>query len=579
MQKYNIIFSVLVLLLVLSGCKDRKGIKINDFESKTGYDYKIMFDFERVKAIYNVWGINSGENYYFTDNICLTEGKSSLRISKKNQFKAFDNQIFQYFAIPFKSNKVVVNIDSKSNNIESAWFKVICFDKNENFLKKDSVSLIGKNEWKTYDLSILSDSISHLYIEISAKSKKGFFSRKSFNVDNLQILCNFHGPITYPDENHKLDMSKAIVIDSIENESFSAIDDLNKHKIISIGETVHGSIECTKIASEITKHQVTNNNCRLVLMEIPFNVGIAINNYITGKSNIDVNKIVLPFKMNVPEFVSLIEWLKGYNSTSKKKVLFFGIDENFILLEKNFLLDLLNDQRKNNKSVINTITQIKKREYRNALNQVVTNNSLYSYDKLTQDVVILGLKVLSHLDNRTSSLDEQRDELMFQISDYAISEMLDNSSTALIYSHLGHSNKLNNYIRRIEIPNYGSLMANKYSDEYFTIALLVGKGTIASGINLKRKSDYKLEIPIDGSLEKLCDESSDSNFYYKVTEDLKTTRGRILGGYYSTIQFSPSSPLKRFDSFIFIKRSNGYIIPKNWPNKPLDYTKMFTNYY
>jgi hypothetical protein len=122
-------------------------------------------------------------------------------------------------------------------------------------------------------------------------------------------------------------------------------------------------------------------------------------------------------------------------------------------------------------------------------------------------------------------------------------------------------------------------MLNKFKDEYFTIALLVGNGTISNGINLKRKSNFKLEIPKDESLEKLCDDNSDSNFYYRITKDLKTTTGRIVGGNFSTIQFFPSSAIKRFDSFIFIKNSHGYKIPKDWPRNPYEYVKKFKNSY
>jgi len=577
MYKFDI-FTQIFVFLTLFGCQN-KVIDQNNFESKTGYDYKLLFSFEKVQPINNVWHINTGKNNYFGDHSCRTEGTYSLRISDKKKLNSFEAQIFQYFSVPFKSNHIVFNIDSKSLNIENAWLKVICYDSRENLIKKDSVSLIEINGWHTYELAVSADSICNLYVEISAKSKKGFLSRKSFHVDNLQVLCNSHRPFSFSNDNTILDMNQISIIDSINYESLNSIVDLKKNKIISIGESIHGSLECEKIANEIIKYQIIHNKCRLVLREMPFNIGIALNNYITGKSSINVEKLVAPFKINIPEFILFIEWLKEYNSKAKEKVIFLGIDENYILLEKNFLIELLRNSNPGNNEVTKTIKLFEKKDYLKTIDRITNYHSLQSLDKMTQNIVKLGLEVFIYLNGRTSSLDEWRDHLMFRISDYAIIEMLDDSSTAVIYSHLAHSNKLNNYTKRLEVTNFGSLMLNKFKDEYFTIALLVGNGTISNGINLKRKSNFKLEIPKDESLEKLCDDNSDSNFYYRITKDLKTTTGRIVGGNFSTIQFFPSSAIKRFDSFIFIKNSHGYKIPKDWPRNPYEYVKKFKNSY
>ena len=106
-------------------------------------------------------------------------------------------------------------------------------------------------------------------------------------------------------------------------------------KILAIGETIHGTETMNDIAIDIIKNRIIHNNCRLILLEIPFENSFYINRYIEKDSNFKIDSISTYFDRSLfsSSFLSLIEWIKRHNSHSDKKVFFWGIDVNYIQLQ------------------------------------------------------------------------------------------------------------------------------------------------------------------------------------------------------------------------------------------------------
>ena len=106
-----------------------------------------------------------------------------------------------------------------------------------------------------------------------------------------------------------------------------------KTDILLLGESTHGTEEFYKNRSNITKQLITYNDFNIILFETDwfnlYNVNKYINNTSDSKtaeeslSNIHSFPIWM-WKNNI--IIDLIEWLKNFNKSSKKKVYLLGLD-------------------------------------------------------------------------------------------------------------------------------------------------------------------------------------------------------------------------------------------------------------
>ena len=128
-----------------------------------------------------------------------------------------------------------------------------------------------------------------------------------------------------------LPKKRIVSIDNKRQNSFPFM----SRKILAIGETIHGTETLNNAAIEVIKERIIQHNCKLVLLEIPFEYSFYLNRCIAGDPHFKIDAISSYFDRVLfsYSFLSLIEWIKEYNSHSEKKVYLWGIDVNPIQLQ------------------------------------------------------------------------------------------------------------------------------------------------------------------------------------------------------------------------------------------------------
>ncbi|MEE4286204.1 MAG: erythromycin esterase family protein [Mariniphaga sp.] len=546
------------------------------------YDFynKCNFSFEKKIIADNPWNADYDENgTSFYDSFDYTEGKYSMVLTSRGMLLPFNSSVFQYLTLPALSDKIEITIDSKSQNISSAWLKVACLNKEEKIILMDSVSIVSPKAWKTSSFVLQTKNIQYLYIEIQVESNSTVKGFKKQNIDNLNIKYNNIG------YNNDINIEPSpsfspiypIEIGSKANNYLDSISDLKKHKILAIGESVHGSDECQELVYEFIKYQITKNGCRLIMFEMPFNLGLLVNSYIGG-TNIEIEKELMIYNCNIVRFIEFIDWIKAHNSQIKDKVLFLGIDNNTNLIDTDYFGVYLKNRNSEKDSLQMIYDFIVKGDYKATINYIKKYNVLNHLEKKKQKIFIYELeKLISERNKSYQQSKNERDNNMFKNVIFGITKLLADSSTAVIYGHLAHVNKVNSYMGKIYNPSLGYHMKKRFGEQYFVIALLLGEGEITSNEKFIRKYNCKIYEPTENSIERICRSVSKNDFYSKISNNIPSLTCRIIGLNYSTRQFYPTSAKNRFDALFYIKNSSGFKYPENWPKTIDEYLKNKTN--
>jgi erythromycin esterase-like protein len=313
------------------------------------------------------------------------------------------------------------------------------------------------------------------------------------------------------------------------------------------------------------------------MFEMPFNLGLLVNSYIGG-TNIEIEKELMIYNCNIVRFIEFIDWIKAHNSQIKDKVLFLGIDNNTNLIDTDYFGVYLKNRNSEKDSLQMIYDFIVKGDYKATINYIKKYNVLNHLEKKKQKIFIYELeKLISERNKSYQQSKNERDNNMFKNVIFGITKLLADSSTAVIYGHLAHVNKVNSYMGKIYNPSLGYHMKKRFGEQYFVIALLLGEGEITSNEKFIRKYNCKIYEPTENSIERICRSVSKNDFYSKISNNIPSLTCRIIGLNYSTRQFYPTSAKNRFDALFYIKNSSGFKYPENWPKTIDEYLKNKTN--
>ncbi|MBK6380306.1 MAG: erythromycin esterase family protein [Chitinophagaceae bacterium] len=143
----------------------------------------------------------------------------------------------------------------------------------------------------------------------------------------------------------------------------NGFDDLNPLKdligdarIVSLGECTHGSSEVFSMKHRMLEYLVKEKGFTIFSIEANMPEAYALNEYIIdGKG--DPRKLMAGmyfWTWYTQEVLDMIEWMKKYNETATKKIMFTGFDMQFsdvsikilrkyLIVNNNNLLSILND--------------------------------------------------------------------------------------------------------------------------------------------------------------------------------------------------------------------------------------------
>lgn len=484
---------------------------------------------------------------------------------------ARDNKGVLGFSIPLFQNgysrsKASIKINYKIENGSELYLKLIAIGDCEKIISMDTLCLSLNEEWTTETLSV--DLMEAAFLNLSIETKGNTKNNAKIWINDLDIFINGKNI-------RKLETAADKALKpSLQKENIAYMDDKSRNslpfmdrKISAIGETIHGTETMNDIAIKIIKDRIIHNNCKLVLLEIPFENSFYINRYILGDSNFKIDSISTYFDRSLlsGSFLSLIEWIRRYNSCSEEKVYFWGIDVNFIQLQSkleffNFFYTLNETEqdeelKKICKLLVNTNP---------SLDEVIaifdTNRGFKNI--LTEEESELMRHCLVLLNNKSDSYSNliNRDVTMYQNTEFIIKNLLKPDETATLFCHFGHVAYQGTIERTLNMENHtmGYYMKKKYKDDYSCIALIAGKGDFLTSISdLPFHFCVKpLQPPTQGSLEYLMNEPNEySSFLSTDKMDCADIfKIRDIGNMDIEDQFSFIMPKARMDGAIFIKQ-------------------------
>ncbi|WP_423127966.1 erythromycin esterase family protein [Gaoshiqia sp. Z1-71] len=530
------------------------------------------FSFETVHWAEEQWFYSFNGGVLTCDTISYMDGKQSWVVTTSPFSQRFHAYLFQYFSLPHPVNNISASICSKTEIVENAWLKIYLLDKDENLVSRDSVSIISSGEWSRSSLKLLSEDACKMYLEIQAQSKDTIILddriKPKLWVDDLKIKLNGKNIRLFPGHSqlspkeladNLIDNHLTLNIDSLE---ISKINDFKNHGIIALGESVHGSMELQLFAFETIRNMIAINNCKLVLLELPFEIGLHLDDYVTGETNEDIEKLLTHFNYKTEEIIKLFNWIRAFNKNKQSKVHLAGVDINHSSLGKNHLIKFLESQREKAPGMDTIVQLVKQAQYNKAMMTLKQSKSIrLSLNQTKYKSILRALMYRNGLLFPTPSLvDGDREFIQFQNAKFAIDSYLADGDKAIIYAHLGHVNKRNSTQCRLFTPSFGNYMDKQYLSDYFVTALLVGEGTITSTDSLFCKSKLRIQNPEPESIEYLCMKSQDAVFYKNLCGVVSTQSCRSIGTFPLKNQFFPFNHKGRYDAIVFFKNSTSYML-------------------
>jgi len=486
------------------------------------------------------------------------------------------------FYIPEKlsGKEIKLSVNNKCLGLEKAIIRMSLFNKEEQLT--DTLILdINTLNWESKDLAFIPDkNVKFFNVEIEAIGQEssdstGLWLDNRYAITEGLELKN----LTKRQNNLKaksLNRKHIIPISGTSHNTYQALSTVLNKRVLALGETLHGSATLANIAFEITKDQIRNNNCRLVMMEIPIDEAIYLNLYIQGKlpdSSIndlrERTKFLLAI-VPIEEYIDFYQWLREYNKTALDKVTFLGFD----IIQPSMMRDVLplveyvmayldNDTR----DLLVPLIELMYRSFDKATEYINSHSSslsdlfgeedftLFKFcweESLKVEKILFSVKNAPYMYDR----DLKRDYHMWLNTKMILNTYKNDSAKIVVMGHDAHLNKLRNSDQTAYNRSFGYYLAEYFKENYQVIALTAGQG---ERIAQSRQYTYNDILPtaIDNSFEKIAQEIDVPRFFYpsyELDDDIVYIRNMPLGAGRSN--FVQSEVLsKRLDGIIFINKS------------------------
>lgn len=294
------------------------------------------FEYEVYKAQPRKWAIEGeGENYSAQlDSLNSQNGNKSLYVTLKNA------QIFIFLSIPGKliaGKDIQVEGSFKSASSDSLQAMLMLHNPNGGRPIASQPNNTKSNEWQiiSHQASFPDNySSDRLLVALMANGTG------RFRFDNVKIKIggqeygNGNPDFREPTKKEIEALDKRIVpIKYLEPNS--ATKDLIPLKniignstIVALGENSHGSSSIYKLKLRMVKYLVENEGFSIFALESPTVEADRINDYVSfGKGTIEevIKDLVYP-SWQTQEMIDIIQWMKAYNQSARKKIEFRGFD-------------------------------------------------------------------------------------------------------------------------------------------------------------------------------------------------------------------------------------------------------------
>ncbi|MFC2085012.1 erythromycin esterase family protein [Bacteroidota bacterium] len=297
-------------------------------------DFEISTQNGKAKGWYQ-----GGEGYsVFVDSATSFSGKNSLciqSIGNGNFGVATSSFPIEDARGKYLKYSGYIKTEDITNGYAGLWWRVDGKDGMLNFDNMSDRGAKGTNDWAKYSIEFkVDENLTNINFGVLLPGNgKAWF-------DNLQI--EFDGVVYEQKEPEVLELSIEQInwlrknvnsfqssSPSYNNEDLKFLEDLvGDAKIVSLGEGTHGTSEFFKMKHRITKYLAEEMGFTVFAIEANMPEAQKVNEYVlTGKGNSKEALSGLYFwTWNTQEVLDMIEWMRGYNSSKKGRIEFWGFD-------------------------------------------------------------------------------------------------------------------------------------------------------------------------------------------------------------------------------------------------------------
>jgi erythromycin esterase-like protein len=491
--------------------------------------------------------------------------------------------LYQTVALPNITDEklVTVSINSRCFGLKDAILRIACIDATENTLRVDTISINScDGAWTSRQLSFVDKYVRRINITVKGFTDnmlegKMWLSKMGIAINGKNIYDYGSSPFFASQNSVVADKSAAI---SYPFAGDTLPKEIRGRKIVALGETVHGCRSLNNAAFDLIKQAIRKNECQIVLLEIPIDMGLFWNAFVTGRapdSAINMIKLTLNSSLlSTHVAADFLVWLRSYNQYLDHKVHLFGVDDIYSDMLANPLFDYAYAHYNiGNRGRILSLV--------NAVRDFDCDSILLHFrpdDKLKSLIDGKEYTLLQHVLNRYREV-RKEETIMAALQRvlYRDSTMWINTKTvldiyggtgecAMLYAHFVHTNKRHVFMDGVEWPSLGNFLNRHYKEGYFSIAMLIGEGYCANGgIRSKKAFDsqsisLKLQAPPQNSIEEWCLAIGREKFYmsalafsggeFMVRNILSMSKGKEQHQFISV--FLP----QRADAVLFIRDNN-----------------------
>ena len=467
--------------------------------------------------------------------------------------------------------KVSMMANNKSSQVLS--LKAIGLDKDENIIFNSTAFSKNKSEWEQLSIQTNNRNIKalNIYIKYNGDAKQD----QVIKLKDIAVFLDQKNISTIKgraEDKAILAASHIVPLNSTGDVlNLTKIEDLKYKKIIALGESTHGSETISQNRFRALQTLIKNYDCKLVILEMPFDLGIFINAYAQGiipETSESYLTEYLNTAMTRETLIPFLKWLKTYNQTALKKVYILGMDNsssfnNLPLLDFHvsllgkdkafpYLLKLHNNEADSVLALAEVDTTL---QYQ--LGKV--NYTYYKYllkQKFSRDQADFFTDRDTHMANRVEFLDTLFTEKNQKIA---------------ILAHSIHLQKIRE-TKETYVHVLGSLLTRKYKEKYFAIDFNFGRGTFTQDscyLNTYTTTDVMKTIP-KNSFEYAALKTGCPFFYFPakyLNENINST-ALITRNSQNKDHFVFTNLKRRFDAYIFINEGIAF---SNVEKEPLKY--------
>lgn len=515
--------------------------------------------------------------YPWLENAAYANHATSIFIEEKDQTifaKAYEKgspvadrlktEFEQRIILPNnKQKEAVVKLESKGYHIKKVKMTLQAIDTHERVLKTQTLTFNTNTTTSSTTQSIDIQNAEMLNIQIYAEgepNEEAFIAltRLQIELDGKPIdtfAIRQLAPITA----HKF--TGVVPFYAHNNRNLPIIKQLKNKKIIGLGESIHGNKAIQNLTDQLIFQAIEKQNCRLILLEMPFERALAYNRYIQDE-NYQLDSTYIQSHPSI-EFLNKLRNINRKKS-SENKVKLYGMDYNYMRsTRQNTAMDIFDfittiNKDFQNEALNRLMIHLTEKDPNKAIRLIETQTA-----QLSQHLTSEELKSIAHILQLSAQVGEAsetrfmlRDSVMFANAKFLIDTFNNDKNTqTIIYGHAVHVNSASTF-PAVPATSLGTYLQKAYTNNYWPIVLLVGKGTTTAYDEEFNRVEKPLSNAPTNSIEHTLSHLQADISYLPLTSVFDhITLSRFKGSHHIHQEFYPFNLQQRFRGAFFIKNA------------------------